>query len=209
MRYHSKIDPGQIMQAASSELAESDPEAFKVLLLALGAGLRRGEIDRLLWRQVHLDAIHIEITEAGALKTADSTGQVHIDSTLSSILQGYKARATGEYVIEAEMMFPTGTSSWYRKYRCQSTFDRLTRWLRDHGVQGQKPLHTLRNEAGSIVATQHGIYAASKFLRHADIQVTQMHYADHKERTVVDMGALMQPKNVLELPSKAKRASGS
>ena len=183
---------------------------FKVLVLALGAGLRRGEIDRLLWRQVHLDAIHIEITEAGALKTSDSTGVVAIDETLSSILQGFKARAQSEFVIEGDSMFPSGTTgSWSRKYRCQLTFDRLTRWLRDHGVEGQKPLHTLRKEAGSLIATKAGILAASRFLRHADIAITSQFYADHKQRVAIDMGALMQPKNVVELPAKAKRASGS
>ena len=45
MRYHSKIDPVALLQAASQELAESDSDAFKALILALGAGLRRGEID--------------------------------------------------------------------------------------------------------------------------------------------------------------------
>ena len=31
-------------------------------------------------------------------------------------------------------------------------------------------------------------HAASQFLRHADIHVTSMHYADHKERVTVDHG---------------------
>ena len=54
-------------------------------ILALGAGLRRGEIDRLLWRQVDTVAgiIHVEVTEAGGLKSADSHGAVHIDETLA------------------------------------------------------------------------------------------------------------------------------
>ena len=38
MKYHSKIDPAALLQAASAELAESDPGAFLALLLALGAG---------------------------------------------------------------------------------------------------------------------------------------------------------------------------
>ncbi len=70
-------------------------------------------------------------------------------------------------------------------------------------VEGYKPLHTLRKEAGSIIATKAGIHAASQFLRHADIQVTAMHYADHKERVTVDMEALLQPENVTEMKRKA------
>jgi hypothetical protein len=42
---------------------------------------------------------------------------------------------------------------------------------------------------GSLTARGPGIHAASQFLRHADIQVTAMHYADHKARVTVDMGA--------------------
>ena len=57
-------------------------------------------------------------------------------------------------------------------------------------VEVAKPIHTLRKEAGSIVATKAGIHAASQFLRHADIQVTSMHYADHKERVPVDIGSI-------------------
>jgi integrase len=210
MKYHSKLDPQQLLRAAATELAESDPEAFKVLVLELGAGLRRGEIDRLLWRQVECAAgiIHVEITEVSGLKSADSTGQVHIDETLASALQGFKARASSEFVIEASHQGENySTPPWARRYRCQSVFDRLIRWLRAHGVQGRGPLHTLRKEAGSIIATKAGIYAASRFLRHSDLQVTAMHYADHKERTVIDMSGLLLPKNAAELPAREKKSA--
>ena len=63
--------------------------------------------------------------------------------------------------------------------------------LRAHGVEGNKAIHTLRKEAGAIVATRDGIFAASQFLRHADIATTAAHYADKKTRTVIDMGALL------------------
>ena len=56
MRYQSRIEPAALLQSAKENLFESDPEAFKALLLALGAGLRRGEIDRLLWRQIDFTA---------------------------------------------------------------------------------------------------------------------------------------------------------
>jgi integrase len=197
MRYHSKLNPAVLLQSAKENLFETDPEAFKALLLALGAGLRRGEIDRLLWRQVGVDAgvIHIETTEAGGLKSSDSAGDVPIDQTLSSILRGFRAKAHGQYVLE-EGTGITSSRPWGQRYRCGDVFDRLTKWLRKQGVEGAKPLHTLRKEAGSIIATKAGIHAASRFLRHADIQVTSMHYADHKERVTVDIGALFDPQNV-------------
>jgi integrase len=197
MRYHSKLDPALLLQAASGELSEADPEAFKALLLALGAGLRRGEIDRLLWRQIDFNTgvIHIETTEAGGLKSSDSAGDVPIDERLSLIMQGFRARALGQYVLE-EGTGVTASKPWGQRYRCSDVFERLTRWLRRQGVEGAKPLHTLRKEAGSIIATKAGIHAASQFLRHADIQVTAIHYVDHKERVVVDIGTLLDPESV-------------
>ena len=105
------------------------------MILALGAGLRRGEIDRLLWRQVDFRnaVIHIETTEAGSLKSADSHGAVAIDGTLCSILQGFKARAKTEYILEEGSSSVDESKPWGRRYRCSAVFDRLTSWLRDYG----------------------------------------------------------------------------
>ena len=207
MRYHSKIDPEALLRAASQELAEGDSDAFVALLLALGAGLRRGEIDRLLWRQIDFRAglIHVEVTEVGGLKSPDSTGSVPIDETLSSVLQGFRAKAQGQYVIEEGISSTVKSKPWHRRYRCQDVFDRLLTWLRKNGVESRSPLHTLRKEAGSIVATQSGIFAASRFLRHADMQVTAKHYAAHKERVTINMSALLPPSNVIELGKSVEK----
>ena len=80
-RYFSRIDPQVLLRKAQSELAESDAPAFLAMLLALAAGLRRGEIDSLAWSQIDFkrDLIRIEATESASLKTADSRGEVPID----------------------------------------------------------------------------------------------------------------------------------
>ncbi len=134
MKYQSKLDPVALLQSAKDDLSDSDPEAFKTLLLALGAGLRRGEIDRLLWRQVDLAAgvIHIEATEAGGLKTEDSAGDVPIDSTMVSLLRGFRAKSAGQYIIE-EGSGMTASRSWGQRYRSEDVFYRLVKWLRKHG----------------------------------------------------------------------------
>ena len=204
MRYHSKVDIGVLLQKAQSELGANDPEAFKVLLLGVGVGLRRAEIDRLLWRQVDLNAgiIQVETTEAGGLKSEDSAGEVELDETLCAIFRGYRARAVGEFVVEHEGG-RSGLQEWGRQYRCNPIFKRSLAWLRANGLNVSKPIHTLRKEAGSMISTKSGIHAASQFLRHSDIQVTAMHYADHKDRVTVDIGGLLQPENVDRMiPSK-------
>ena len=201
MRYISKIDPSTLLQCAQDNLAESDPDAFLALLLAIGAGLRRGEIDNLLWRQVDFKsaAIHIEATEAGALKSEDSAGSVPLDDAFLGILRGYMAKASSPYVIGTSDR-ETESREWGQSYRIKSVFNRLNAWLRANGVDAPKPLHTLRKEAGSQIATQSGIYAASRFLRHADIQVTAQHYADHKDRVTVGIAGFLKPENVTQIP---------
>jgi integrase len=217
MRYHSKIDAGEIMRAARDELAESQPELFLVLLLAVACGLRRGEIDSLTWGDVDLKQgkIHVDFSEHGALKSEDSRGAVDMDATTAEILQGLRAKAEaedGDFVIPAMKAAPGEKSrAWGNRYRGTTAFEKASAWLRAHGVNANKPIHTLRKEAGSIIATRDGIFAASAFLRHSDISVTARYYADKKTRTTIDMAALLAPvpepvpENVVPLP-KAKQA---
>ena len=178
------------------------PDAFLAMVLALGAGLRRGEIDRLLWRDVDLaeGRIFVEESEYGALKSEDSRGAVDIDKSTVEILRGFQATAKGQFVISALKAGKGEVSrSWGNRYRCGTVFEKVNAWLRAHGVEGNKAIHTLRKEAGAIVATRDGISAASQFLRHADIAVTAAHYADKKTRTVIDMGALLGGENISTL----------
>jgi hypothetical protein len=66
-------------------------------------------------------------------------------------------------------------------YRCDPVFNTLIAWLRKHGVNAHMPLHTLRKEIGSIITSEHGIFEASRYLRHADIHITSAFYADKKK----------------------------
>jgi integrase len=189
MRYNSTIDLEALFDAASRELLTEDSDAFVALLLGIGAALRRSEMDKLLWRQVDFASgvIRVEATEVGALKTEDSAGCVPIEEEVISILRGHYAKAKGPFVIGGADG-DSGSREWGQMYRCGAVFDRLIAWLRRNGVNTPKPLHTLRKEAGSLIATNSGIYAASRFLRHADIQITAMHYADQKDRVSVGIG---------------------
>src|ERR1700722_19180072 len=60
-RYVSKIDPSSLLAAARGELETAEPDTYLVLLLALCCGMRRSEIDRLIWEQVDFAAGHIWI----------------------------------------------------------------------------------------------------------------------------------------------------
>ena len=103
-RYFSRIDPKALLRAAQSELAGNDPSAFLAMLLALAAGLRRGEIDSLAWHQIDFERalIRVESTEAASLKTTDSRAEVPIDVRVVEVLRGFRGKASGSFVIEAE-----------------------------------------------------------------------------------------------------------
>lgn len=162
-------------------------EAFKVLCLALYAGLRRDEIDTLTWRQIDFErgSIHIMTTEHGRVKSADSERVVDIDAGLVAILREAKERASGEFVIEARADAKPAAS--YHHYRCARLFRWVVAWLRSKGVESVNALHALRKEFGSIMTAEHGISAASRALGHANIQLTQAVYVGQKKRAAVSV----------------------
>jgi integrase len=205
-KYFSRIDAKTLLTEAKNELAEADSSAFLVMLLALSAGLRKSEIDTLCWHQVDFarEVIRVESTETASLKSVDSRGEVPIDTGVIAILRGYRARGRGAFVIEGGDG-SSGPKMWGRNYRVQTVFDRVTAWLRGHGVTARKPLHELRKELGALITAEHGIYAASRVLRHADVSTTARHYTDLKTRPTIAVGDwLMTAKNVVPM----KPASG-
>jgi integrase len=203
-KYFSRIDAKALLTQARDELAEKDSPAFLVVLIALAAGLRKGEIDTLCWHQIDFKrgVIRVEHTDTASLKSADSRGEVPIDASVVELLRGFRARASGAFVIEGGDGV-SGPRMWGRNYRVQSVFDRVTAWLRKHGVTARKPLHELRKELGSLITAEHGIYAASRVLRHTDLATTAAHYTDLKTRPTIPVGEWLVPENVV--PMKPER----
>jgi len=116
---------------------------------------------------------------------------VTIDPELCAMLKKLCDKTGGRFVLKGDEDVKTD-ASYGKRYRCTNVFERLYVWLFAHGVPGPKPLHTLRKEGGSLVCAEAGIYAASRFLRHADTQVTAQHYVDNKKDVTVRLGALLK-----------------
>ena len=192
LKYRATFDVGTLITKAKTELAHQHPEEFKVFLLAVMVGLRRKEIDLLEWNSfLWKDGlVRIQATKHFDAKTEDSLGDVAVDSELLEIFRGYRARAKGTFVIESDGQPKTGVSYWH--YRCQDVFDHLVGWLRQNGVNGNKPIHTLRKEFGSQICAAHGVHAASRQLRHADIAITNMFYTDARKRALTGLGHLLK-----------------
>jgi len=195
--YQSKIDAGELIAKARQELTG---EPFKIFALGLLCGLRKREIDLLTWGQVDFSKglIRIERTEYFQPKSEDSTGEVDLDSELLAILRGWKATASGPFVIESTRA-PRHDASRVN-YRCTRHFETLYAWLKAQGVTARKPLHELRKELGAILASTDGIFAAQSVLRHAQISTTAAYYTDKKRRITAGLGALLtsSPANVVE-----------
>ena len=180
-RYRSKIDAVSLLASARSELPESDPETYKIFLLALCVGLRRREIDGLLWTQIDFQRriIRVETNNYTELKSAESEDEIDLSPELTDELKRFQEKSFSAFVIGAPR--PPKKSDRYSTYRCDVEFKRLIAWLNGKGIAEDKPLHTLRKEFGSVIAAKHGIFAASSALRHSGIAVTRDHYVDKKE----------------------------
>ena len=201
-RYVSKFNAGELLGAASAELAPTKPEAFKALLLALLCGLRRREIDSLTWSQCDLTrgTISLEHTAHIRLKTEESANVIELDTELLALMRGWKAAAKGPFVVEPGT--PASVSISRCTYRVESTHDALIAWLNGHGITARKPLHELRKEAGNLIASANGIFAASRFLRHSNIAITSDTYADKPQRITTGLGAMLPaPDNVTPFPT--------
>jgi integrase len=207
LRYKSKIDAGTILAAAQSEL---EPEQLKALLLTLALGLRRSEADALLWRQFNFEAGTLELmdTEAKTLKSQDSAGEIGLDDELRTLFQGFYAARESENVLETPKR-SRGIKRKSRSYRCDGTFNALATWLRSKGVPGPRPIHALRKEIGSVIASRDGIFAASRYLRHSDIRITSRLYADLKKPVSAGLGAFLKPAAGKVIEADFKAAQGA
>jgi integrase len=195
MRYRSNFDVEEVIGKAQEELPQ---ERLKIILLAVMAGLRRNEIDKLEWPSFLWDhnVIRIEATKYLQPKSEDSIGDVEVDPELMEIFRGFKAGAKGLFVIESDVQ--ARMNAKYSHYRCERDFSAVITWLRAHGVNSNRPLHSLRKEYGSQICAKHGIYAASQALRHSDIAITSAHYLDRRKRSTVGLGNLLRaPSDVL------------
>lgn len=191
-RYRSEIDPQTLLMRAKRELEVSEPDQFKILLLALGAGLRRDEIDTLTWKQLDFSAsrIHVETNEHTTAKSSESEAAVDVDPGLMEIFKEFKAVSRSKFVIDSEVA-PRPQAHSYHHYRCDRTFKGLIGWLQSQGIAARNPIHALRKEFGSQICAQAGIFAASSALRHGSITLTRDHYIDVKKATVFSVSPML------------------
>ncbi len=204
-KYISTVNAGDLMRAAKTELATTHPEAYKAFLLALGAGLRAGEIDNLQWQHINATAntVRVMTTATFETKTKSSEREVFVDPGLIAELEQFRDGATSLYVMESKKEAKPDAA--VASYRAEVAFDFLKKWLRAHGITAQKPIHTLRKEFGSLVCESSDIFTASRQLGHASVGMTATYYAENRRRVAPQIGAMLNPPAATE-PKKGKAA---
>lgn len=194
-RYTSRFDPISLLACAVKELgneseegedAESRFEQWKIIYLALVAGLRYNEIDKLRVHDIMPAACRISIRTHDDFvpKTDSSEGDIQVNTVAAKVLEGMIKQTKGQWFIKA------GVSKQSPKYRAGLYHDAALSWLRNYEERGYKPLadipkplHELRKEAGTLVKAAHGLDEAQRFLRHKSITTTAEFYVGSKGET--------------------------
>jgi integrase len=172
--YKSVFAAPELLKMAKDELSASNGNAYACICLALGAGLRRGEIANLTWRHVDAQRNVIDVSAGGSWtpKTVESEAAVFVDPSLIAELEAFRAGDDDNVTTLGGI-------------------DDAVCWLRKKGIDGNNPLHTLRKEFGSIIALQSDLFTASKQLRHSSLAVTAAYYVENRKRIAPNLGAMM------------------
>jgi integrase len=187
-----------LVTKARQELRAGSPEAYKLFLLCLCAGLRRGEADVCLWTQLNAEdnSIRIEANEYIEPKHG-SGGTVYVDPSLMKELLSFKEPRLAGFVVNSPLEWKVTT---YRRYRCEPHWQTLTEWLKSNGINARKKVHELRKLFGDAIVKRNGIFAGSAQLRHSTIQMTASHYADPRQRAALPVGNLFSDEGTEIVP---------
>jgi integrase len=177
-RYITKFDARSLIEKARRELRSEHRKAYIIFLLAIGAGLRRNEIDKLLWEQVDFKRgkISIHQTPYFTPKTRESSSEISLPNLVAEELALLKEDSQTAFVLDAEI--PARPNAGYTHCRCPRDYKALYAWLSQNGITANNPLHTLRKEFGAQICREHGLYMASRALRHSSYAMTERHYVD-------------------------------
>lgn len=185
---------------AHQELRAASPESYKLFLLCLCAGLRRGEADVCLWSQLNAgdNSIRLEANQYIEPKHG-SGGTVYVDPTLMKELLGFKAQEQDGFVVNSPLGWKATT---YRRYRCEPHWRTLIDWLESNGINARKKVHELRKLFGDAIVKRHGIFAGSAQLRHSTIQMTASHYTDPRQRAALPVSDLFSDERTRIVPEQ-------
>ena len=191
---HEGREPGRWVPV---DFSEPHVDAYAALLLAFGCGLRANECDKCRWSWLSKDDrgdCFIEVRkEADFIAKGGSGRIVKIPANLYEALLNTRQDA-GEYVIGGRASTESSMQGG-GLYRRPNTFRVVNEWLRSLGVEAGKkygkPLHALRKQFGSAIATEFGLFHAQKLLGHGSPTITARHYASQVDLPTLSHVRLM------------------
>ena len=182
-RKHYQKRQGRKARWLPVDFRRPHPHAAACVLLALGAGLRRNECDKARWSWLKFDGkgdCFIQIGEESDFKPKGGTLRlIKIPREMHDALVRTRTDLFSPYVLGGQES-PKKTASG-EGYRRPETFRAVNQWLRNRGVVGKNPLHRMRKQFGSELATEFGLFAAQKLLGHSSPTVTAKYYAAQTE----------------------------
>lgn len=147
------------------------PSQAMIVKLAAMLGLRRGEI-QIAQKSWVTDTAIIMPDKFGDWTPKGGQGRtMHVDSEFIELLLSLRGGSNSEFLV------PANATNLGDRLKPDLAF--VCQWLRNLGINDRKPLHLLRKEAGSMIATHHPqtIFAAKEWLGHASVTTTEKHYA--------------------------------
>lgn len=196
-----------LLTKARQNLRAEGPEAYKLFLLCLCAGLRRAEADVCLWTQLNEadNSIRIEANEYIEPKHG-SGGTVYVDPALMKELLSLKEPGQDGFVVNSPLKWK---ATMYQRYRCEPHWRTLLDWLEDNGISARKKVHELRKLFGDAIVKQNGIFAGSAQLRHSTIQMTASHYTDPRQRAALPVGNVFSDNGTEIVPDQKSQGQVS
>lgn len=178
------------------DFSEPHWDAYVLLLLELGLGLRRNEADKAEWSWFNSDSKGRQFIEVRATDYfLPKSKQSRIVPVEEALWVALKAAKTDERFVVQGGIPRTRESCNETKsavYRCDRGHRVLVQWLREQGVDDPKPCHRLRKEFGSYVSTTFGLFHAQRFLGHSSPNVTAAYYAGLTDMPVISPSLMGQ-----------------
>lgn len=144
---HNKLWEDYTPNDVAMGMVRVKSEAYKVILLSLLAGLRRGEMDTLTWNQIDFVAnvIRIRTTAHTATKTFGSERDVHMNEFLVKQLSKMRNQViTTEFVINNDVM-PNIKLTTQHHYRCRRIFLHLSGYEKMASMTPNRSMPYVRN----------------------------------------------------------------
>jgi integrase len=181
--------PADVRRRIWDEARELGPIEGLIVVLAMGIGLRKNEIDkaRLSWIRMMDGHATFTVQEEEDFKPKSGARRtIQITTILAEEIFRLREK-TSPSSFDSYLVAGYGRSNT----RKDKSYRRINEWLKSMGVKEKQPLHSMRKEFGSNVFSQYGVGVASKLLGHADVKLTMDTYAGLTVPPVIDMSAMI------------------